>query len=366
MQHFMERTILMSKKSKIHLTRKQFLQLSAVGTTGLLAGCQTAPAAAPPNTVLPATPTAAAADADARRKEIMRKHPDAPSRVVKTRGEGVWEGDALSPAVVRRMLDSSITKLTGMSDARAAWAVLFSPDDKVAVKVNAFRNSLIWTHVPLVTAVTDSLKDAGVPAKQIVVFDAYTTELTTAGFTENRDGEGVRCYGSDYEYPDNFDLAGTRIQLSPIITSCTALINMPVLKAHMITGITFAMKNHFGSTQTPEVLHSPAWDKMAGLNALAPIKDRTRLIIGDMLEANLHYSGSFPYWKPDYRGDSILMSFDPVAHDRVGLDVLTELLAAEGSNVSLLDMAQRCLASGAALGIGTDVAENIDRVEITA
>ncbi len=356
----------MNKKrnSQKTLTRKQFLQLSAVGTAaGLLTGCQAAPTAAPTETAVPATPTAEPTAAAAGLPEIIRKYPDVPSRVVKTKGAGVWEGDALSPAVVRSMLDTSITKLTGKSDAREAWAALFSSDDKVAIKVNAFRNSLIWTHVPLVTAVTESLQDAGVPAKQIVVFDAYTTELTTAGFTENRDGEGVRYYGSDYDYPDNFDLGKDHIQLSPILTGCTALINMPVLKSHMITGITFAMKNHFGSTQTPELLHNPAWDKMAGLNALPPIKDRTRLIIGDMLEANLHYSGSYPYWKPDYRGDSILMSFDPVAHDKVGLDVLTELLAAEGSSVSLLDSAQRCLESGAALGLGTNLAENIEVVE---
>ncbi len=116
-------------------------------------------------------------------------------------------------------------------------------------------------------------------------------------------------------------------------------------------------------TQTPELLHNPAWDKMAGLNALAPIKDRTRLIIGDMLEANLHSSGSYPYWKPDYHGDSILMSFDPVAPDTIGLGVLNQLLAAEGSSVSLLDSAPRCLASGAALGLGANLAENIEVVE---
>ena len=357
----------LKRNSKTSLSRKQFLQLSAVGTAaGLLTGCQAAPTAAPTETAIPATPTAEPTTSAAGLPEIIRKYPDVLSRVVKTKGAGVWEGDALSPAVVRRMLDTSITKLTGKSDAREAWAALFSPDDKIAIKVNAFRNSLIWTHVPLVTAVTDSLQEAGVPAKQIVIFNSKTTELTTAGFTENRDGEGVRCYGSDYDYSDNFELDRTRIQLSPILTGCTALINMPVLKSHMITGITFAMKNHFGSTQTPELLHNPAWDKMAGLNALAPIKDRTRLIIGDMLEANLHYSGSFPYWKPDYRGDSILMSFDPVAHDTVGLDVLTELLAAEGAEVSLLSSAQRCLESGAKLGLGTNLAENIEVVEASA
>jgi hypothetical protein len=160
----------MNKKPKIHLSRKQFLQLSAAGTAaGLLTGCQAAPAAAPTNTAVPPAPTVDAMAAAARRKEVIRFFPDAASRVVQTRGQGVWEGDALSPAVLRRMLDTSITKLTGLTDPRDAWAALFSPDDKIAIKVNAFRNSLIWTHVPLVTAVTDSLIEAGIPAEQITL-----------------------------------------------------------------------------------------------------------------------------------------------------------------------------------------------------
>jgi hypothetical protein len=134
----------------------------------------------------------------------------------------------------------------------------------------------------------------------------------------------------------------------------------------MITGITFAMKNHFGSMNAPEVLHNPAWTKMAAVNALPQIKDRTRLIVGDVLEANLEYAGYYPYWKADYRGDSILVSFDPVAHDAVGLDILTKLLAGKGKNVSLLDSANRCLASGAELGLGTDKAENMELVEASA
>jgi hypothetical protein len=356
------------RNSKTSLSRKQFLQLSAVGTAaGLLTGCQSGPASAPTDTAIPATPTADATAAAARRKEVIRFYPDATSRVVKTRGAGVWEGDALSPTVVRRMLDISITKLTGLANAREAWAALFTPDDRIAVKVNAFRNSLIWTHVPLVTAVTDSLQDAGVPANQIVLYDYLTAELETAGFTVNRDGDGVRCHGTDSSYKEYSDVGGTAVQLSPILDDCTALINMPVLKSHMITGITFAMKNHFGSIQNPASLHYPVGEKMAGLNTLPQIKDRTRLIIGDLLEANLEYSSSFPYWKADYKGDSILMSFDPVAHDTVGFDILTKLLTEKGvSTEGLVYMASPCLTAAAALGLGTNLPENMERVEITA
>ncbi|MGB7537405.1 MAG: DUF362 domain-containing protein [Anaerolineales bacterium] len=351
----------MNKKSKIHLTRKQFLQLSAAGTAGLLAGCQTAPA----DTAIPATPTADATTAAARRKEVLRFYPDATSRVVHTHGEGVWEGDVLSPVVLRRMLDASITRQTGIADAREAWAALFSPDDRIAIKVNAFHNSLIWTHVPLVTAVTDSLQDAGIPADRITLTDLTTAELETAGFTINRDSAGIRCYGADTNYKEYVTINDAAMQLNPVLADCTAIINMPVLKAHMLTGITFAMKNHFGSVSLPRVMHYTAWDDMAALNALPQIKDRTRLIIGDILEANLQYFDSFPYWVADYRGDSILMGFDPVAHDKIGLDILTRLLAEKGENVSLLDAAERCLAGGAARGLGTNLPENMELMEST-
>jgi len=234
---------------KTSLSRKQFLQPSAAGTAaGLLTGYQAAPAAAPTDTAIPATPTVDAAAT--RRKDLMRRYPDAPSRVVKTRGAGVWEGTALSP------------------------------DDRVAIKVNAFYNSLIWIHFPLVKAVTDSLQDAGIPAAQIVLYDQTGTELETAGFAVNHGSEGIRCYGSDKSYKDFTDVGGTAVQLSPILADCTALINMPVLIAHMLAGITFALKNHFGSIQYPGALHASIARRTAELNALPEIKDRTRLVIG--------------------------------------------------------------------------------------
>ncbi len=357
----------MKKNTRINLTRKQFLQISAAaGAAGLLAGCKTAPTETPVPLAPTADPAAAKTAAAKSRSEILRKYPEVPSRVVQTRGGGVWEGDALSPAALRRMLDASITRLTGLSQARDAWAALFSPDDRIAIKVNAFYNSLIWTHVPLVTAVTDSLQDAGIPAGQIVLYDQSTTELTTAGFAINRDGEGVRCYGSDKSYKDYTDVGGTAVQLSPILSDCTALINMPVLKAHMLSGITFALKNHFGSTQYPGALHNGIARKIADLNALPEIKDRTRLVIGDILEANLEFGYGFPYWVADYRGDSILMSFDPVAHDAVGLDILNKLLADNGKPaVSLQSIAANSLAEAAGLGLGANLAENMERVEVT-
>jgi len=124
------------------------------------------------------------------RPEVIRVYPEAASKVVHTRHAGVWSGESLEPDALRQMLDASITELTGLNDAGEAWGALFQPHERVAIKVNAFRNSLIWTHAPLVMATTEALQDVGVGADQIVVFDCLTRELETAGYSVNKDGAG--------------------------------------------------------------------------------------------------------------------------------------------------------------------------------
>ena len=265
------------------------------------------------------------------------------------------------------MLDASITKLTGLNDARAAWSALFKPGERIAIKVNTFSNSLIWTHAPLVLAVTDSLQAAGIPAEGITIYDYTSTELSTAGYPVNVDAPGVRCTGMDSNY-DTTPIAvmNRPIKLANILKDCDALINMPVLKSHMMAGITFAMKNHYGSFYYPDMLHSGDMTEIAALNALPEIKDRTRLIIGDALAANLRYANSWPYWQEDWIGDSIFMSFDPVAHDTIGLQLLTHALEKDGGNpASLVGMATPALQYAVELGLGTNDPANMDIIEQT-
>ncbi|MBN2391638.1 MAG: DUF362 domain-containing protein [Anaerolineae bacterium] len=328
---------------------------------------------APTNTPTPAptrTPTATfipLPTVTPRKPEIIKQYPEKPSTVVHTHHAGVWSGDELVPNAVRQMLDASITRLTGLSDAREAWRALFDPGERIAIKVNAFRNSVIWTHVPLVMAVTDSLQEAGIPAKNIVIFDYYTSELEEAGFAVNPDGPGVRCIGTDKDYSDGFEIVGSKIQLSNVLLSCDALINMPVLKSHMLAGMSYALKNHYGTLSRPQGFHAGSKLNMGlpELNALSPIKDRTRLIIGDALAACLRYGNSWPYWEADYTGDSIMMSFDPAAHDAVGFKLLTDLMAAEGHNTAAaINMATPWLENATQIGLGTHNFEDIDLSEI--
>jgi uncharacterized Fe-S center protein len=212
--------------------------------------------------------------------------------------------------------------------------------------------------------VTDSLVEAGHPAEQIVIYDTTSNELKTAGFTINKDGPGVRCYGTDYNYKAGWTVDGSNVQLSTVLLDCDALINMPVLKSHMIAGMTFALKNHYGSVSYPDGLHSIK-SSLPYLNLLKPIKDATRLIVGDMLEVNTEYSGSWPYWEADARGDSIMLTYDPLAADRVGLDILCRMAEEKGNSTKgILGMSEDWFAEAGKVGLGANDLKDIELVEI--
>ena len=342
---------------------------------GLLAGCRPVervatpvlselegPTSTPPPTSAPTpmpTPAPTATPLPPR-SELIRFYPDGPSKVVYTRHAGVWDGETLVPEVIRQMLDASITALTGLNDADAAWAALFDPGERVAIKVNTIKASSFWTHIPLVLAVTERLQEVGIPPEQIIIFDRYDHELENAGYTINRDGPGVRCYGTGTDYTTDWTVMDRTVGLSNILLSCDALINMPILKTHSISGFTFAMKNHYGTFDRPRSFHRGIERAIPGLNALSPIRDRTRLIIGDALTVCVRG------WHRAVTWGSILMSFDPVAHDTIGLGVIGEVMASEGLSLgeTVVNRSSPWLANGAELGLGTNDPDNIDLVEL--
>jgi len=287
----------------------------------------------------------------------MRIYPEVKSRVVVVRHAGACSGpDDIAADAVKQMLDAAITELTGLDDAQKAWRTLFDPTERIAIKVNTINH--YGTSVPLAYAVTEKLQAMGVVAENIVIFDRRTDELQRAGYTINEDGPGVRCRATR-GYREPRDVAGTTQQLSDILLDCDALINLPLLKQHGFSGLSFAMKNHYGSIDRPSSIHfDNCAPGIAQLNALPEIRDRTRLIIGDVLRmCPLN-------WDQAVVGNTLLMSFDPVAHDYIGMQILTSWLSANGGNPAGVTGQARHLTTAAALGLGTDDPAHIDWREL--
>ena len=98
---------------------------------------------------------------------------------------------------------------------------------------------------------------------------------------------------------------------------------------------------------------------LGALNALNAIRDRTRLIIGDALNICTQN------WNSAVNGDTILMSFDPVAHDATGLQLFAAAREAAGGNANTAQhKVTAWLEYAASLGLGEHRPETIDKVEV--
>jgi hypothetical protein len=127
------------------------------------------------------------------------------------------------------------------------------------------------------------------------------------------------------------------------------------------------MKNHYGTFDIPASFHGAKFERgIPELNALAPIKDRTRLTIGDALTPHA-FNGFLDNYEVMGIGNTILMSFDPVAFDAVGMQVVVDKLNLDGrgSYTRMVTMgAEPWLAVGAEIGLGTNDPANIDLVNL--
>jgi uncharacterized protein (DUF362 family) len=235
---------------------------------------------------------------------------------------------------VAKMLAAGLTRLTGDSHPQQAWLRFFSPSDVIGLKVNCLGAPTTQTHPEVALASAAALRDAGVPADNLIIFDRLIGELDRAGYPVNN-GSGIRCLGTDSE-GCGYDREPTVVGevgscLSRIVsTHCSALLNLPLLKDHDLAGVSISLKNHMGCIHNPNKLHLNGCSPyVADLNLAPAIKGKQRLIVCDALE--IIYDGG-PTYRPatTERYGGLLISTDPVALDRVGWQIIEDLRARAG------------------------------------
>ena len=273
---------------------------------------------------------------------------------------------AVDQSVLNSMLASGIRAFTGASSEAAAWKKLFKPSDVVGIKVNALFRVNASTHPEVVASIIAGLKLAGVKEENIIVWDRNDRELTQGGFAINRSGKGVACYGTEGEYEAEPTKQGSfNGKLSRILTEkITALINVPILKDHSISGVTCAMKNHYGSHNNPGDHHANGCDPyLADLNSIQAIKDKTRLIVCDAIKPQCHGG---PGYKPNFAWEhkTLLFAGDPVAMDYTGWQIL-EARRAEIGRKPFAEEGRptRFIETAASKGLGTNDPASIELVK---
>jgi len=289
--------------------------------------------------------------------------------VVRDKSKKVIQGRQVDAAIVQKLVDQAVMAVAGKDDVAKAWATYVSPKDKVAVKFNGlFANGS--THPEVVHAVVKGIIQAGVEPGNIVVYDRDNRALKTAGL-EFSDGAGKpRIVGTEKQFRKTIaQCYGPEVKAGPVATRITkllldadVLINLPIMKTHVLAGITGALKNHLGTVPNAKDFHRDTCLYAADISALPPVKSKTRICICDALYGLYHGGPSFkPRFRWDYYG--IVAATDPVAFDATLADIIKAKRLEEGMSPYHKDPVH--IARAAELGLGTADLKAIKRVEKT-
>jgi uncharacterized protein (DUF362 family) len=234
-------------------------------------------------------------------------------------------GGVVDSTRLLKVLDHALQSLDDSDSPVAAWKKVVRPGEVVGLKVNCLAGKGASTSPALVEAICERLQQAGIPRKDIVIWDRLDADLENAGYRAESNPNRIRCVGNDSAGYDSglsvYGAAGSRLSQT-LAKSCDAVINLPVLKDHGITGVTLALKNFFGAIHNPNKYHSNAGDPyIADVYMLPPIREKVRLAICDAITAQYEGGPSYmPQWSWRYNG--VIVSRDPVALDYTGWQIL--------------------------------------------
>ncbi|MEW6655079.1 MAG: DUF362 domain-containing protein, partial [Bacteroidota bacterium] len=230
-------------------------------------------------------------------------------------------------------------------------------------------SSAVKHYAAIIDSVLSSAGNAGLLSEKFIVWDRNNEEFNASGLSIQNEVSKTKYYGTLTSRNDSIDAAFSEevklgekfTRVSKILSeTCTALINMPVLKDHGLAGITGALKNHYGTIHNPRDFHSNNCTNpgIPEINALPQIRTKQKLIIADAL---IGVFNGGPRWNRDYMWNygGILVSTDPVAVDRIMFGILNEKRKAEGMSVISENTAQHIKLS-AGLKLGTDELSEID------
>jgi uncharacterized protein (DUF362 family) len=286
------------------------------------------------------------------------------------------------------MLHASITGLTGKKDLKSAWEMFVKPGEKIGLKVNPVAGKELTTSHAVVKSVVKQLTECGINKEDIIIWDRRLQDLKDTGFnsenypgikilgTEVQDEKGSFVDSSGKFYSEeNIDKdwfywadeegqydaetmpyminGGKYSYFTRIVTrEVDKIINIPILK-NAGGSITNAMKNlAFGAVSNTGRLHTRLWNETcAEVCAFSPIRDKVVLNICDALRGC--FNGG-PAANPQFicNYNTLLLSTDPVAIDRIGYDLIAARRVKEGIQKAPTPESLTFLTRATSLGLG--------------
>ena len=320
-----------------------------------------------------------------------------PGKVVKVSHENCMTDNKPEISAAREMLKEGMLNLTGKKNIKKAWRQFVSPNEIIGLKVNPVAGKTLTTSHEVVQAVIEQLEEAGIPRKNLVIWDRREFQLHETGYTtenypgikivgtEQKDendsfyGEDGKLYGEkmidkDWYYwadvegeYDEYTLpymvnGGKYSYYSKIATQMVdKIINIPILK-NAGSSVTLCLKNlAYGVVSNTSRLHKNLWaETTAEVCAFPPIRDKVVLNIVDGLKGCYNGGpGANPQFIINY--NTLLIGTDPVAVDRVGYDIVIKRRIKEGIQEEDSPKGRKFLDLSAKLGLGE---AKLDKIQL--
>lgn len=236
------------------------------------------------------------------------------SRAVEVRCPHVVRGTAIDNAGVLQMLTAGLRKLTGSPTTQQAWQRVLGGAKRIAIKFNQVGAAALRTNEPVGRALLTTLLEAGVSSESIALIEA--PEGVRVGFrgwpTTGGWGPSIRLGDQDEE-------------VANWVHEADAIINVPFLKTHVIAGLSGCMKNlSHAIIRHPARYHANGCSPAVAQVLAAPIVHR-RLKLNVVNALRLVIRNGPEAREADIvTGGSLLLGFDPVTMDTVGLHTLNQ------------------------------------------
>jgi uncharacterized protein (DUF362 family) len=279
------------------------------------------------------------------------------------------ETEKVDVPTVREMISQGMRSLTGHSDGRDSWARFFNPSDVVGIKVNCSGAPGICSTPEVVAEIARNLGAVGVRPENIWIYERFQNQMNSVRY-EKYVPAGVQIWAAEtnrgsilgydpkvYVDVNFFGEDDTRSNMSRVVTEhLTKIINVPNMKDHGAAGVTGCLKNiAYGSFSNVARSHSGVktntYSSIGTLASVEPLRSRTVLAIMDGLRGVWHGGPFSPSRQFRFYPKQMMIGTDPVAMDRLLLDVFDDKRKAERA---MSVWTARCPTSGPAAGtIGT-------------
>ncbi|MBN2341608.1 MAG: DUF362 domain-containing protein [Deltaproteobacteria bacterium] len=305
----------MTEHIKKKINRREAIKITAASITAATAA-----------TTLALSPAASAATSEATPAKT------GPGHVVKVHMPGMRVGLYPHPDAARTMVDRAVCELSGEPDIKKAWFRFVSPNDKIGIKINCLGTRFISSMKEVVFSIVDSLRDAGVPSENMLIFDMFASNMMGGRYDQQPNPKKVRvlAHKSVEKYGDWVTAGPAKGRFTKLLLDCDSVINVPPIKDHDLAGVTCCMKNMtFGCVEKPHVNHNVVNETMAHLWAHEEISSRVKLNIIDG-SAILYDGGPKANRRAIVPHESIYATTDPVAMDAIAYELIEGLRKENG------------------------------------